>query len=159
MQVLCALLCLATSIAASAAATCSVAATGPAFGNYDPLSASPTLANGSVVVTCTWITGSGTAATTVNLLSSYTAGNSGSYASRYMLSGLNRLNYNLYFDPAFTQIRGDGTGGSLQGSASLIVSSTIRTASATGILYGRIPAAQNGIPGSYTDSITVTINY
>jgi spore coat protein U-like protein len=76
-----------------------------------------------------------------------------------MLSGLNRLNYNLYFDAAFTQIRGDGTGGSQTGGASLTVSSASRTATATSTLYGRIPASQNAVPGTYLDTITVTITY
>jgi len=141
---------------ATAAASCSITATGPAFGLYNPLNASPTLANGSVAATCTW-TGGG--ATTVNLVSSYSPGNSGSYPNRYMLSGTNRLNYNLYYDAAFTQIRGDGTGGTQTGGASLSVSSGARTASTTSVIYGRIPAAQSPNPGTYSDTILVTINY
>jgi len=72
---------------------------------------------------------------------------------------VNRLNYNLYFDAAFTQIRGDGTGGSQTGGATLTVSSSSRTASATSTIYGRMPAAQNAVPGSYADTIVVTITY
>ena len=139
-----------------AAATCTVSAVGPAFGVYNPLNPAPTLSNGTVTVTCQYVSG-GT--TTVTLVSSYSAGSSGSFASRTMLSGPNRLNYNLYFDAAFTQIRGDGTGGSQTGGASLTVSSGSRTATATGTLYGRMPASQNAVPGSYLDTITVTITY
>jgi spore coat protein U-like protein len=142
--------------AVHAAATCTAAATGPVFGVYNPLNASPTLANGTVSVTCTW-TGGGS--TTVNVVSSYTAGNSGSYASRFMLSGVNRLNYNLYYDAAFTQIRGDGTGGSQTGGATLVVSSGTRTDSASSVIYGRIPAGQNAVPGSYLDTITMIVTY
>jgi spore coat protein U-like protein len=150
------ILLMAAPVASHAAATCAVTAIGPAFGNYDPLNAAATLANGNVSVTCTWTTG-GT--TTITLVSSYSAGNSGNFATRYMLSGTNRLNYNLYFDAAFTQIRGDGTGGSQTGGATLTVSSVVRTATATGTIYGRIPATQNAVPGSYQDLITVTITY
>ena len=141
---------------AFAAATCTAAATGPVFGVYNPLNASPTLANGTVSVTCTW-TGGGS--TTVNVVSSYSAGHSGSYATRFMLSGVNRLNYNLYYDAAFTQIRGNGTGGSQTGGATLVVSSGTRTDSATSVIYGRIPAGQNAVPGSYLDTITMTVTY
>jgi spore coat protein U-like protein len=141
---------------AYAAATCTAAATGPAFGVYNPLNASPALANGTVSVTCTWIGGG---STTVNVVSSYSTGNSGSYATRYMLSGVNRLNYNLYYDAAFTQIRGDGTGGSQTGGATLTVTRNSRTASASSVVYGRIPAGQNALPGSYLDTITMTVTY
>jgi spore coat protein U-like protein len=141
---------------AQAAATCTVTAVGPAFGAYNPLNPSPTLSNGSVTASCQYVSG-GT--TTVALVSSYSAGSSGSYASRTMLSGLNRLSYNLYFDAAFTQVRGDGTGGSQTGGATLTVSSASRTATATSVIYGRIPASQNAVPGSYLDTIMVTITY
>jgi spore coat protein U-like protein len=147
---------LLTPLQAFAAAACTFTATGPAFGLYDPLSASPTLANGSITATCTF-TGGG--ATTVNMVSSYSPGNSGSFPNRYMLSGANRLNYNLYFDAAYTQIRGDGTAGTQTGSASLKVSNGQPVATSTSVVYGRIPASQSPNPGTYTDTILVTINY
>jgi len=142
---------------ASAAVSCTVSATGPAFGTYNPLNPSPTLANGSVTATCTLISG-GT--TTVNLVSSYGAGNSNSFATRKMLSGTNVLNYNLYFDAAFTQIRGDGTGGSQTGSASLTLTTSSRTQSVpASTIYGRIPAGQDVAAGNYSDTIVVTVTY
>jgi spore coat protein U-like protein len=144
------------AVCAHAAGTCTVSATGPAFGVYNPLNATDLAANGSVTATCTW-TGGG--ATTFNLVSSYNAGSSGSFATRYMLSGINRLNYNLYYDAAYTQIRGDGSGGSQTGGATVTVSNAAPTATATGVIYGRVPALQNPVPGSYTDTITVTITY
>jgi spore coat protein U-like protein len=147
---------LLTPLQAIAAAACTFTATGPSFGLYDPLNASPTLANGSVSATCTH-TGGG--ATTVNMVSSYSPGNSGGFPNRYMLSGANRLNYNLYFDSAFTQVRGDGTGGTQTGSASLRVSNGQPVATSTSVIYGRIPAGQSPNPGTYTDTILVTINY
>lgn len=141
---------------AEAAASCNFSATGPAFGLYNPLNASPALANGSVTATCSWISGG---STNVTMISSYSPGNSGNYANRYMLAGTNRLYYNLYFDAAFTRIRGDGTGGSQTGSASLRVSRGQPVATSTSVIYGRIPARQSPNPGTYTDTILVTINY
>jgi spore coat protein U-like protein len=142
--------------AVHAAATCTVSAVGPAFGVYNPLNAAPTLSNGTVTASCNYVSGG---ATTVTLVSSYSTGISGSYASRSMVSGVNRLSYNLYFDAAFTQIRGDGTGGSQTGGATLTVSSTTRSASVSGTIYGRMPAGQNAVPGSYADTIVVTVTY
>lgn len=149
-------LALLLSAAAPAAVSCSITATGPAFGIYNPLSATPTLSNGSVTASCTLVSG-GT--TTVSLTSSYSIGSGTSYAARSMVSGANTLGYNLYYDAAFTQIRGNGTGGSQTGGASFTLTRGSPTQSATSVIYGRIPAGQDVAPGLYTDTIVVTITY
>ena len=141
---------------ATAAASCTVTATGPVFGIYNPLSATANFSNGQVTVTCTLI-GGGT--TTVSLVSSYSSGASGNFATRSMRSGVNTLNYNLYYDAAYSLIRGDGTGGSQTGSATLALSAGTPTRTATGVIYGRIPAGQDVAAGNYADTITVTITY
>lgn len=142
--------------AAQAAASCTISATGPVFGTYDPSSATPDTANGSVVATCTW-TGGGS--TTVNVVASYGGGNSGNAAARYMLFGTERLNYNIFFDSSYAVVRGNGSGGTQTGTASMTVSSGSRTASVSGVLAGRIPAGQNVVPGNYTDTILITMTY
>lgn len=143
-------------VLAAAAVSCTVAATGPAFGIYNPLSATPNLSNGQVTVTCTLI-GGGT--TTVSLVSSYSSGASGNFTTRTMRSGANTLNYNLYYDAAYSSIRGDGTGGSQTGGATLTLSAGTPTRTATGVIYGRIPSGQDVAAGNYADTITVTITY
>ncbi|MDE2220040.1 MAG: spore coat protein U domain-containing protein [Gammaproteobacteria bacterium] len=143
-------------VIAGAAVSCSVSATGPAFGVYNPLSATPAYANSAVHVSCTLLSGG---ATTVNLVSSYSTGNSGSYASRSMLSGASVLRYNLYYDAAYTLIRGNGTGGSQMGGATLNLTPGTPTQTASGTIYGRIPAGQDVAAGSYADTIVVTITY
>jgi spore coat protein U-like protein len=144
------------SVAARAAVTCTVSATGPAFGLYNPLTTTPTLANGQVSASCTL---TGTTTTTVALVSSYSTGSSGSYAARTMLSGANALSYNLYYDAAFSQVRGDGTGGSQTGGASFTLTRTAPTQSVTSVIYGRIPALQDVAAGSYLDTIVFTVTY
>jgi spore coat protein U-like protein len=141
---------------AAAAVSCTVSATGPVFGVYNPLSAAPTYANGQVQASCTLLSGG---ATTISLVSSYSTGQSGSYALRSMVSGGNKLSYNLFFDAAYTQIRGDGTGGSQTGGASLSLNSSNPTQTTTSTIYGRIPASQDAAAGAYTDTIVVTITY
>jgi spore coat protein U-like protein len=141
---------------ALAAVTCTVSATGPVFGTYNPLSATPTYANGTVQATCTLLSGG---ATTVNVVSSYSTGTSGTYSLRAMASGTNRISYNLFYDAAYTQIRGDGSGGSQTGGASFTLTGGNPTQSASSIIYGRIPAGQDVAAGSYTDTIIVTITY
>ena len=76
-----------------------------------------------------------------------------------MLSGTNKLNYNLFYDAAYTQIRGDGTGGSTTGGASFTLTKADPTQSTTSTIYGRIPSGQDVAAGSYTDTIIVTVTY
>ena len=141
---------------ANAAVSCTVSATGPAFGIYDPLSGSPNDANGIVTATCTLLSGG---ATTVNLVSSYSTGASGIYSPRTLVSGTSVLDYNLYFDAGYTEIRGNGTGGSLTGSASITLTPAQPTGQAQGTIYGRIFAGQDVAAGSYLDTIVVTVTY
>ena len=141
---------------AAAAVSCVASSTSTAFGIYNPLSATPTYANGDVQVTCTLLSG---AATTLNLVSSYGTGASGTYTMRTMISGANKLNYNLFFDAAYTSIRGNGTGGSATGGATLNLTPANPTGTASGTIYGRIPAGQDVAAGSYADTIVVTITY
>ena len=141
---------------AHSAVSCQVSATGPAFGVYNPLSASAALANGIVTATCTLLSGS---TTTVSLTSSYSTGASGSYSNRTLLSGSSVLNYNLYYDAAYTQIRGDGTDGSQTGGATMTLTRSNPTQEASSTIYGRIPAGQDVAAGTYLDTIVVTVNY
>jgi spore coat protein U-like protein len=138
------------------AATCTVSATPAAFGVYNPLTAAATVSTATVTTTCTWISGG---ATRADIVSSYSTGSSGTFATRTMLSGANSLSYNLYFDTTYTQVGGDGTGGSQTAFASLIVSNGQKTRSTSSTIYARVPALQDVAAGTYSDTITVTITY
>lgn len=145
------------SSGAIAAGTCEISAVGVVFGTYDPSNPAPTTANGSLLATCTWTNGGSTSFT---LTTSFSTGNSGSYPNRWMrrTGSTDRLNYNIYLDASYTQVRGNGTAGTVTGGPSTVtVSRNSRTATATGVLHGRIPAGQNVSPGSYSDTITVTL--
>jgi spore coat protein U-like protein len=146
---------LAAGQGASAAVTCSVSTVSVAFGVYNPLATAATTSAGSITVSCT-STNNGT--TTVNIRAAYGTGSSGTYAARTMRSGSSVLSYNLYFDAAYTQVRGDGTGGTTAGSATLSLGRN-QTRSASGTLYGRMPAGQDVAPGTYADAIVVTVTY
>jgi len=116
-----------------------------AFGTYDPTAATPTDASATLSIRC-----SSGAAITVDLSAGSTAG--ATVAQRKLASGANTLNYNLYTAAARSTIWGgantvSGTGQGLDTATSFTV-------------YGRIPAGQtNAVPGSYSDSITVTVTY
>jgi len=133
--------CLALPTGARAAASCTLTITNVAFGDYDVFTKTKTKSNGKVKVKCS-------ATETYTILLS--AG-SGTFASRVMLAGSYRLDYNLYVDSAHTMIWGDGTSGTST------VSST--DTGATYTVYGLVPALQNVPVGSYSDTITVTVTY
>ncbi len=135
-----------------------VTATGPAFGTYVPNNVAATQSNGNVSVTCNISTA---ALATAPVSVALSAGGSGSFSTRTMLSGANTLNYNLFTDNAYTQLWGDGTSGTsvVTDNFSFVstggLSQTVNTP-----IYGQIPALQlNVFPGSYSDTIVVTINF
>jgi spore coat protein U-like protein len=128
------------------AVSCTVSATGVAFGVWSP---SVMTATGTVTLT---FNGVGNVNATIAL----SPGFSGTYSARTMKNGAYPLTYNLYKDSAHTQIWGDGTGGSTTVTASGFV---LFQATATATVYGQIPLQAAPAPGGYTDSITVTVSY
>jgi spore coat protein U-like protein len=138
------------------AANCTVSAVGPNFGVYDPLRSSDTPANGSVTVSCTL---TAPILEVVSIVASYSTGSSGSYSARSMRSGANQLFYNLYLDAALTQICGNDTGGSQTSSNSLTLWFFNPQQSVTRTIYGNATKLQDVTPGSYGDTITVTVTY
>jgi spore coat protein U domain-containing protein, fimbrial subunit CupE1/2/3/6 len=147
----CAALALAVVPVAHAASitACTVTATNVVFGTYTPLQAAALTSAATISIACTGVTGRNTV--TVDL----SAGASGSYTTRTLIIGTAKLNYNLYQDAANTEIWGNGTG------SSTVASATIRKAvpDANLTVYGSVAALQDPAPGSYGDSITVTVNY
>jgi spore coat protein U-like protein len=127
-----------------AAARCTnVSATAVAFGSYNPMSATPLDAAGSISYACTPNTPP---------LITLSRGSSSTFLPR-RLGGAAGLSYNLYLDAARTVIWGDGTGGT-----SALNGPTTRP-SATVPVYGRIPPMQDVAAGAYTDLIVVTLNF
>lgn len=125
---------------------CAVSAGDLAFGSYSASSASPATATSTIQVTCTT-----SLPYTVALDGGTSAGN---VAARTMSDGAaHTLGYGLYTSGAYATLWGDGTGGT---------STMAGTGSGTAqslTVYGRIPAAQFVAAGSYSDLVTVTVNY
>lgn len=127
-------------------ANCTVSTTGVSFGTYNVFATSPLDSTGSVTYNC-----GGNASIIVTL----SKGGAATYNPRRMLKGGEVLNYNLYLDASRTTIWGDGTGGTQIYSNP----SVPNNASITVTIYGRIPAGQDVSAGSYSDTITATINF
>jgi spore coat protein U-like protein len=131
-------------------ATCSATATPLAFSAYTP-GGGAIANNGTVSVKCTK-----NSPYTVALNGGATAG--GTVAQRLMASGANTLQYNLYTTAAFTTVFGDGTGTSKTEAGT---GAGMGTATAFTV-FGQLPdnaTNQAAVPGSYTDTITVTVSY
>lgn len=141
-------------LVAHGVASCIVSSSGVALGSYTFNQVGPTDATGNINVSCTLI---GIVSLFVNYEIRLSAGISGSYAQRQLDSGANRLNYNLYSNPARSAIWGDGTAGTATVSDGYLLGllSTVRDYP----VYGRAPAGQNIAAGVYTDTITVTLLY
>ena len=112
------------------------------FGIYDPGLGTPSDSTGMFTFDCS----NGSARATLSL-----SVGAGTYTTRQMVLGGDRLDYNLYRDAARTQIWGDGT------APSSTWTNIRRRTPMT--IYGRIPAGQFPAAGNYADTITLTILY
>ncbi len=132
-------------VTATVASSCSVSAGALAFGTYDPLAVTDKSGTSTISVTC-------------NLLSPYTlklnggSVNSNISARKMSDGGSNHLNYQLYTLPALSTVWGDGTvGGTVTGvGTGLSVPHTV---------HGVIANGQNVPNGSYSDTITVSLDF
>ena len=93
---------LVTFGAAKAEAACTLSATAVAFGTYDVFQAGPDDSTGTITYRC----GNGDR----NIRIAISAGTGGTFANRTLKTGSENLLYNLYLG-GFTQVWGDGTGG------------------------------------------------
>lgn len=125
--------------------TCNLSIVSVNFGSYDAFTSSPNVVTGQITETCD--TG---LPFVIKIAPGENSG--GSFHPRKMISSRgDTLSYNLYRDSTHNEVLGDGTGS---------------TFTLTGIggfksftVYGHIPAGQNVIPGAYSDSAVVTIEW
>lgn len=130
--------------------TGSVSATPHAFGTYSPLANTARDSASTVTVNI-----AGAAGVLVGYEIALSAGQSGNVAGRRMTNGSTSMSYNLFSDPARSAIWGTAPGSTVVDG---ILLSVLGTASQTHTVYGRIPAGQLALqPGSYADTVTVTV--
>lgn len=135
---------------ATVVSSCNVSGALLNFGNnIDPLSASlPVDASSTLTVVCT-----NTTPYSVALDAGTNAGGGANFSNRAMKSGANVLNYQLYLNAGRTSIWGDGSSGTQTSTGTGTGSSQSLS------IYGRLPSLTGTIPGTYTDTVTVTITY
>lgn len=119
------------------------------FGTYLPITGGAPTGTSSYLLRCTPNT---TATVTLTRGS-----NSAVYINRTMRSaGGDLLPYNLYVDPTYTSVWGDGTGGSTSVPYNTGPGGGVSFFNAT--IYGRVFAGADVAPGVYTDLIDAVIN-
>jgi spore coat protein U-like protein len=137
-------------VTATVQPACTTSATALGFGNYTPGSGAVT-SSSTITVNCTKLTGY-----TIALNPGSTTGDA--FTQRLMTSGSGTLQYNLYTTAAYLTVWGDGTGA----TATEAGIGTGLSAAATYKVYGQLPDSatnQAAAPGSYSDTITVTVTY
>jgi spore coat protein U-like protein len=132
------------------AVTCTVSATGTAFGNFHTGGGAKDTV-GTIAVTC-----SGSQGDTVNYTVALNPG-AGSFASRKMQVGASSLSYNLFTDASHTLIWGDGTSGTATVSARY--SMGLLPVTDTYTVHGEIPAQTGPTAGSYLDTVMITVTW
>jgi spore coat protein U-like protein len=139
-----------TTFTASAiiAASCSVAATNLAFGNYAATSATALTGSSTVNVYCT-------AGTPYTIALNAGTGTGSTFAPRHMNNGASLMNYNLYTASGLTTVWGDASAGTstVGGTGVGVLTAGPST------VYGSIPIGQDLPPGTYSSTITVTVNF
>ena len=141
----------------AAVSSCTVSATGLAFGTYNPMQGTALASTGTVSTVC--VVTSHTNTITISLSPGY----SGNFTARQMTTLVGgtsyTLNYNLYQDAADSIIWGDGSGPSMLDTVTLTRHGNQNTITTNSTVYGQIPALQDPVPGAYTDTITVTVTF
>lgn len=136
------------SVTATVSGTCTLTTSPVAFGAYDPASGTDDTATGAVNVTCT----NGTTYT-VSLDAGANESTSGDITTRRMIANAGEfLPYQLYQDSGHTTVWGDTIGTNTHAGTG------DGTAQAHDV-YGVITAGQYVPPGSYTDTVLVTVTY
>lgn len=138
------------SVTATVVSACTVSVATLNFGgSIDPLAAAtPIDATSTLTVVCT-----NTTPYAVSLDAGLNAGGAANFGGRTMKSGAHSLGYQLYTTAARAVVWGDGTGGSAPVSGTGIGSSQSLT------IHGRLPSLSGVVPGTYSDTVTVTISY
>ena len=127
---------------------CSVGATPVAFGS---VSGGEVSATGTITFTCNGGGGE-------NPFAIALSAGAGAFAARTMTRGANSLSYNLYADPAHTQIWGDGSSGTVTVAGNFDLTGN-GPQSFNETVYGLVPAQSLPPPGVYFDTIVVTLTF
>lgn len=136
------------NVSATISSDCTVGASTLAFGTLSSgtVLAGNVDATGTLTINCT-----NGVAYTIRL--GIGTGPAARFSNRVMTSGGNLLNYSIYTTAAHTDFWGDGSG-----STATVVGTGTGTAQLVSA-YGRIFGGQTPQPGTYADTVNVTVSY
>jgi spore coat protein U-like protein len=138
------------AVSSSVATACTMTTGDLTFGAYDPSTAADVDSTATITSTCTL---GGGAVITLSQGGNADTGSTDDVPLRQMADGANRLKYHLYGDTDRAGVFGNttGTGLAVTGSGG----------AETTTVYGRIVQTENTTtpPGTYSDSVLVTLTY
>lgn len=136
-------------VTATVQPSCSVSGSNMNFGSsIDPLATTTPLdATSTLTLTCT-----NTTPYQISLNAGTHAGGATNFSSRAISNGTQTIGYQLYTDSGRTSVWGNGT-------ASSRVPGTGTGSTQSLNIYGRLPSLAGAVPGNYSDTVTVTIDY
>jgi spore coat protein U-like protein len=152
------ILCLVSTGMPVTAATCNASSTGVSLGSYTSNQLAPVDSVGRINISCEK-SALDSLPTTVTYSIDLSRGGSSSYAARDLTGTAGTLHYNLYLDALHSTIWGDTTGGTSDATGTLQLQVPVGSAATTHSIYGRVFGSQNALPGSYGDSIVITVVY
>jgi len=130
------------SVSATVLASCTVAASALAFGAY----------TGTVLTATTTISVTCTSTTPYNVGLDAGGGTGATVANRLMVSGAATLAYGLYSNAGRTTVWGNTVGTNTVAGVGTGTAQSLT-------VYGQIAAGLTPAPGSYTDTVGVTVTY
>lgn len=139
-------------MAPGAWAVCTATAPSVAFGNYSPVSGTPSDIQGSITVSCSGLAVSVRVRACINI-GTGTAGTS--VSPRVLANGTRNLSFNLYTDSGRTQVWGARSTGATALPVMLDFGALLGNGSATVNFYGRVLANQTAaVAGPYSSQFT-----
>ncbi len=137
------------NVTATVANNCTITAGAVNFGAYDPIGANLTAdldQTGTMTVLCT------KGATPTGVLLGASANTGGTYGTRTMASGTERLGYELFTNSARSTVWTPTTAVPVTGTFGVNNPKTLT-------IYGRVGHGQDVAAGSYADTVIATINF
>ena len=135
------------SVRAADAAQCTISTTPLVFGTYNVFTTAPTDSTGTVIYNCN---GGGR-----TILITMTRGGSPTFLPRQMASGPEKFSYNLFRDAARTTVWGDATAG----TSAYFEADPPNKTDIVVTIFGRVPPGQDVRAGSYSDTVSIEVNF